>query len=298
MSLVVRSMRVGSFSLSFLDIRWEIAPLYDDIENYQFYVEKASREHGPYQKLVGPLVNVFRVRDGSVSTTLDHYRDTFYRLRIVNISENSTSYYPTNGRGVRQEALPTLEALEIARQENIRLRHRGGRKLWVFPRRKFGARCSCYDSVMRKRLVDSCLTCFNTTWIGGFESPIEVYGQVVLHRQKTEQVGVTENSSEVASIKLPHYPIISDGDVIIEAENKRWRVAGEVFAPEHYRFPVRQEARCFRISEGDIEYSIPLNAAFDPVVDLATPGRALNSAKNSEADRIERTSLGILAKYF
>tara|TARA_Y100000816_G_C25905049_1_gene472081 strand:+ start:85 stop:396 length:312 start_codon:yes stop_codon:yes gene_type:complete len=54
------------------------------------------------------------------------------------------------------------------------------------------------------------------------------------------------------------YPILKPGDLLVERENSRWRVAN-ISRTERLRSPVRQEFSLVKIPKGDIEYNIPIN---------------------------------------
>lgn len=291
----INRIRVRSYDLDFLDIDWQVSPFAGDVKDYEFYVEKSTRQAGPFYDLVGPLVDKYRVRDNTVRTNLSHYRESYYRIRVKHVPTGDTLVFPQTGMGISMSAEPDLEALEMARQERLILREKDGRELLIFPRRTMGARCSCYDQTMKRKTRSNCLTCFDTTWVGGFESPLKVWGQIATGPVAANESPVTELSLESAVFRLPNYPEILPGDIIVEAENKRWRVLENVGKSEKGRAVVRQTGQCRRVSEGDIEYRIPINQdAFS--VEPTNPANFLNPHNVTMAD-IEDTALGYYKRF-
>jgi hypothetical protein len=288
----VTDIQVRSFDLDFLDLNWRIKPFYGEIREYSFTVEKSHRQYGPFFTLVGPFIDKYRVRDNTVRTNLDHYRDSYYRIKVIHTPTGETETYPTSGAGVSIGVPPDLQALEMARQERLILQECDGRLLWIFPRRTFGARCSCYDARMGRKLRSNCRTCYDTSWVGGFESPLQVYGQVTKADGETaRETKISELSLQQARFRLPNYPDVAPGDVIVETENKRWRIGEGLQVPEKSRSIVRQTGQLRRIPEGDIEYYLPINVA-DPFAVQGSPPRNFFNPADIEMGDVLDTALG------
>ena len=291
----VSRIRVRSYDLDFIDVDWQVSPFNGDIRDYSFYVEKSTRQAGPFYDLVGPIVDKYRVRDNTVRTNLSHYRDTFYRIRVVHVPTGVQQVFPKTSMGVNMAAEPDLEALEMARQERLALRVKDGRQLLIFPRRTMGARCSCYDQTMKRKTRSNCLTCFDTTWAGGYESPLLVWGQITARTVASIDTPITELSLETCVFRLPNYPDVLPGDIIVEAENKRWRIMDNVIKSEKGRAVVRQTGQVKRVSEGDIEYRLPVNQdvfAIEPT----NPAEFLNPHNPTMGD-VEDVALGYYKRF-
>ena len=78
-----REVKVVSFSLQYQDVYWEIENTNEDLQEYDFYVERGESELGPWTLVAGPLVDRFYLRDNNVPL-LNANRELFYRVRAVN----------------------------------------------------------------------------------------------------------------------------------------------------------------------------------------------------------------------
>jgi hypothetical protein len=292
----VSNILVRSFVLDYLDIFWEVQPTYEDLLDYEFFVEKSNAQFGPFMDLVGPFRNVFHVRDNTVRGQRGFYNYSFYRIRVRHLASGDEATYPSSGSGVRMDAAPDLHALEMARIENLRLKEHTGRSVWVFPRKRTGQRCSCYDRVTKRMLVAACQTCFGTGWVGGYDTPLKVWAQIVSPEETTIRDEMGEHGIENTMCKFANFPELQEGWVVVEAENIRWRVGSSLTKIRKGRALVRQQIPVHRISPSDIEYSIPVNVG-DISTLVPTPPRNMTnpqtlSGARSTTDAIEFYSEG------
>lgn len=281
--LDVSHIWVRSFDLSYLDIYWEVGASFEDIADYQFIVEAAEEEFGPFYAISAPLVDQFHFRDTTVRGQHSQHHNRWYRIRtqyriVAKQTADGAStdvVAPNTGGGVRLAARPDLIALEMARANRLMLKEHKGRQLWIYPKKRSGQRCpSCFDKVTQRMLRGDCPTCFSTGWAGGFHSPVSTYGMLVTPDESTTTTsfGVVETAN--TTLFLGNYPDISSGDIIIEAENVRWRVGDRITKVSKGRAVVRQQFPVHEIPKGDVEYSIPLNLTADQIKDLeASPTR-------------------------
>ena len=298
----VTDIRIRSFDLSFLDIYWDVKPSFDDIADYQFIVEKADNEFGPYVALTVPVVNRFHVRDTTVKGQHSYYHKLWYRIRVqyrevakqTADGVSTDTVYPTLG-GAKLAARPDLIALEMARINNLKLREFSGRQIWVFPRKKSGTKCSvCFDHVMQRRTRGNCQACFGTGYIGGYHAPVQVYGMVVTPDEQTTHAGFTSFESQDTMLLMGNYPEVFEGDLILEAENVRWRVGSRLSKVKKSRALIRQQVAIHQVPKGDVEYSIPLNLTDAEIQALiASPERNYTNPQTLDSDSLSSTILGV-----
>lgn len=282
--LDVVDLRVKSFDLSFLDIYWDAGSTFEDPADYQFVVESSDKEFGPYYALSAPLVDKYHFRDTTVRGQHSFYHERWYRVRVqyrvvakqTDGDGNSTDVLsPNTGGGVKLSAKPDLIALEMARLNRLRLKEHSGRMVWVYPRKRSGQRCiTCFDTVTQRKLRGDCPVCFGTGWVGGYHAPVVTYAKIVTPDESTATTafGVVEAANTTAF--LGNYPSISTGDLVIEAENVRWRVGDRITKVSKGRAVIRQQFPVHGIPRGDVEFTVPLNLTPDQVKDLvASPAR-------------------------
>jgi hypothetical protein len=282
--LEVTNIRVRSFNLDYLDIYWDLAPTYEDVLDYEFVVQTSDSEFGPYYDLTIPIVDLFHVRDITVKGRHSVYHKRYYRVIARKRADNTvTATFPELG-GVRMSAPPDLYALEMARINNLKLREFMGRKVWIFPRKQSGQRCGvCWDKTMSRKTRSACPSCFDTTWVGGFHPPVEVWCMIISPAEQSAQTNFTRVANQNTTMLAGNYPELSEGDVVVEAENIRWRVGSDLQKIRKARALIRQQVAVHAIPKSDIEYTLPIRLADADVRDLmASPERNYTNPSNLE----------------
>lgn len=292
--LDVTNIRIRSFDLNYLDVYWDISPCFEDIDQYEFYISRSTSAFGEYFTVAGPIVNGFHVRDNSIRGQKSFYHNLYYRITCKNRSTGDEVVFPPAG-GVCLSAPLDLQALEMARINNLKLKEFSGRKLWVYNRKTSGQRCqTCFDPVASRKTKSRCLNCFDTAWVGGFNAPVEVYAKIISPDERTVHADFASTELENTAILLGNYPELFEGDIIIEAENIRWRVGSNITKVKKSRAIIRQQAPLHRIPNGDTEYQIPLNLTKDEVKDLvATSERNLTNPQTMESAKITNALNGV-----
>ncbi len=286
-----------SFDLGYLDIYWDISPSFEDVSNFEFVVEKSDNEFGPYHDLTVPFVNLFHIRDNTVRGQKNHYNKIYYRIRVQERGGAGQAIFPEVG-GAKLAALPDLAALEMARLNNLKLKEFSGRQVWVFPRKQSGQRCElCFDKVAQRRIRSGCSTCYDTSWVGGYHAPVQTYGMIVSPNEQTIHANFGDVQNENTTMLIGNYPEISEGDLVVEAENIRWRVASSIAKVKKSRALVRQQVAIHRIPTADIEYRIPLNLTEDQIKDLiASPERNYTNPQTLESAKLSNVLNNVFGK--
>lgn len=249
----VIKLHARSFDLDHLDVFWEIADFDGNIRQFDFYLERSESSSGPWDLLSGPFKDKYHFRD--TTPPLHHkWRSLFYQLRVVDVvTQEEAIYGPTS-----QIAEPDLIAMEITRVEDVLFREFIGRKCWLFPVRTFGARCICYDRVTGKRTKSNCLNCFDTGFLGGYLSPVQSFFQFDPSGKSSNPTPYTEKQENTTTARLISYPTVKPKDIVVEAENVRWKVVS-VNATQRLRSALHQELVLKEVSKEDVSYRLPIN---------------------------------------
>jgi hypothetical protein len=258
--LHVASLQVRSYDLDHLDLFWEIPATSEILDDYWFFVERCvDGAAGPYQEIAGPFLNTYMFRDPDVRP-FHKWRQYFYRIRIVN---RTTGDEQTSEPAFLQ-AEPDLIALEIRRLENLVFQEHNGRQVIVFPALTFGQRCGhCYDqnaqgnSIGRSKM-QNCPSCYDTTFVGGFASPMLVWAQIDPSVKANQPSDIGNQVQIDTTGRTTWFPPLKPQDMIVEAENKRWAVRA-VTPTEKLRAQIRQELQLHQYPRDDIRYKIPVN---------------------------------------
>lgn len=235
-----------------LDLAWETSTSSLDPYDFTFVVERSESQYGPFDQISEPFSDKYEFRD--IIVNLFHrWRQYWYRIRVTRKSDSEVQYSVVVTLG----AQPDLVAQEIRRQELILFREHIGRKCWLFPVRTFGQRCSCYDSKTRQRIRSGCVTCYDTTFVAGYLNPVEAYVQFDPSPAHIEFGQLHETQQQNASARMPYFPTVKPRDIIVESENRRWRVE-RVSTTRRLRATVHQELVLHEIPGSDIEYRLPV----------------------------------------
>jgi hypothetical protein len=260
-SIEITQLKVRSLDRNLMEISWQVKSTQEDILDYQFQVLRSESPSGPFDNISVPFQDEYLFIDNAIWVG-DRWRMLHYLVRVIYVPTGETKDFGP----VTQEAEPDLIALELRRHMQLLFHEHAGRKCWVLPIRTFGARCECWDDRLQKKTRSRCELCFDTGFVRGYLSPIEVWMQVD-PSPKTNQVtnnGAFQQSNTTA--RVGYYPPLRPNDLIVEPENRRWRVI-QVNQTEQGRAAVHQELQLHEIPPRDIEYAVPLILA-DALADV------------------------------
>ena len=94
-------------------------------------------------------------------------------------------------------------------------------------------------------------------WIGGYYVPVEVFIKIEDSALSIQGRNEGDRVIKNASAKMATFPPVVPRDLIIDNENRRWRVH-TVFKPTRLGSPIRQELQLHKIPEASMEYKIDL----------------------------------------
>jgi hypothetical protein len=272
----IGDLKVRSLDLDFHELSWKVTSS-GDVLDYTFQVLRSESPSGPFES----ISTEFQDRYVYIDNTLQNFhrwRTYYYLLRVKDtFSQDEQDFGP-----VSKEPDPDLITKEIRRHMQLLFQEFAGRRSWLLPIRTFGQRCECWNSRLQKQTRSGCVTCFDTGFVRGYLSPIEIWGQID-PSAKTEQntnVGPIQQSNTTS--RWGHYPAFKPNDLIIEPENRRWRIVS-VSETQHNRARIIQEAQLHEVPPGDIEFKIPLKLEA-ALKDLwLSPSRNYSNPQNLQA---------------
>jgi hypothetical protein len=252
--LALKDFRVRSLDVDYNELSWKLVDTSEDVFDYTFQVLRSESPEGPFDTLTPTFQDRYLFLDNTLSTG-NRWRKYFYKVRIARVDD------PTDVKDsdpVAKEPDPDLVTLELRRHLQLLFQEFAGRRCWVLPARTFGQRCSCWNPKLRQRTRSGCATCFDTGFVRGYLHPIEQWLQID-PSPKTKQTMAVGNTQQVnTSMRMAYYPPLKPDDVVIEAENRRWKVIS-VSMTEKGRAVLHQEVTLHEIPPKDIEFTIPLD---------------------------------------
>jgi hypothetical protein len=278
-SINVTKFRVRSLDLDFNELSWEIDTFSGasiDVLDFTFTILRSESPEGPFDAITPPFSDRYLFIDTNINLG-NIYRRYYYRIRVTEISTSA----------VKETASITLEpdadlvATELRKHMNLLFREFIGRRCWVLPARTFGQRCSCWNPVLQKRTRSGCRTCFDTSFVRGYLSPIEAWVNIDPTANAQQQTNMGELQQQNTTARMGFYPAVKPRDLLIEPDNQRWRIV-QVNQTEQVRAPVHQEVSMHLVPKGDVEYTIPL-VLEEALKDLwLSPSRNFTNPQNLE----------------
>lgn len=270
------NVRVTGFGRDYNDIYWEVPPTMEDLQEYEFYVERSEAEAGPFHAITGRMIDRYYVQDNDFPPTSLN-RTLFYRVRVR---------HPMSGREFYSEVVDRqgkldLIAAEITRLESLLFQEFVGGVCWLFPRRTFGQRCpQCWDEDLERSVDTDCGTCFRTGFSGGYHYPIQFHAQID-ESPLTEQASVHDHLQQrMYTFRCPSSPEVKPLDLFIDYKNRRMRVV-QVHGTTRLGVRVHHEIQAVLLQPGSIEDAVPLHV--DAKNLQLTPQRNYTNPQNSEA---------------
>jgi len=280
--LQMKDLKVRSLDLDFHEVSWSLENTTEDVLDYSFQLLRSESPSGPYEPLSPAFLDRFLFVDNALQVA-HRWRKFFYLLRVEHLQTGDHKDFGP----VSKDPEPDLLAMELRRHMMLLFREFAGRRCWVLPIRTFGQRCECVNATLQQRRRSGCVLCYDTGFVRGYLSPIETWIQFdpSPKSEQTTNVGPMQQSNTTA--RVAYYPPMKPRDVVIEGENRRWRV-GTVSQTEQGRAPVHQELELQEIAAKDIEFAIPLKLE-EALRDLwLSPSRNYTNPHNLEAfDRDE-----------
>jgi hypothetical protein len=251
-ALQIKDFKVRSLDLDFHELSWKLAETSVDVLDYTFQVLRSESPSGPFEPQGAPFEDKYIFIDTQLQVA-HRWRKYFYKIQVT--LKRTGEQIETEPVALEPDA--DLVAVEIRRHMQLLMQEFAGRMCWVLPVRTFGQRCSCWDRMRQAVSKSGCRTCYTTGFVRGYLSPIETWMQIdpSPKTQQTAQTGATQQVN--ATARLGHFPPVKPGDLIIEAENRRWRVVQQN-QTEKSRATLHQEIAIHEIPRRDIEFDIPL----------------------------------------
>ena len=252
--LKVQNARIDSLSVDYLEIRWEVATHAEDVLDYTFQVLRSEAPMGPFHDISPEMEDRYFFIDNNIKVS-NKFRQFHYKVRVKHKPTGELEDFGSFERG----AEPDLIALELRKHMNLLMREFTGRRCWVLPARTFGQRCtSCWNDTLKQRVRSGCRTCYDTSFVRGYHSPIESFIQFDPAAKANQQTNVGELQQQNTTARMGFFPPLKPKDLVIEAENRRWRVV-QVSSTQRLRAALHQEVQLHEVPNSDIEYAIELD---------------------------------------
>lgn len=243
-------------------IRWELEPTAQDLRNLRFFVDRGESPTELHQLQAtseGVLATEVQEFVDYTPNLLDLHKVYYYRVRAVEFSGNTPvqTFYsePSTFDGNLD-----LVALYVVEEHIFLHRWVSGVPAMIYKKKRDGQYCpECWDTVLKRVTKSNCTTCYGTGKLGGFYPPVEAWMNFEPDPKVAQVAEWGARQTSQTDIQYTNYPLLSDGDVIVELKpNKFWKVSN-VRYPEKNRTLMLQIVRLDAVNSSDIEYKVEVS---------------------------------------
>jgi hypothetical protein len=257
--------KVVIFSRNGAHVQWLIEPEDTEISLLEIDLERSENHTGPFKTLVtlDPETD-FAFTDKTVPFR-PQTQEIAYRL-VARDKGTGDPVHTGLSFGLAG-ALP-LDAIEIIRQHKLLLegvnKHRplAGTNCTLYKKRNFGSRCrECTDSRTRRIVISNCPHCQGTGKTLGYYDPIDdVWMKIEPHPKEIQLANVGKIEPSDTQIFFTNFPVAYPGDIIVEPDEKHWRVKG-INRTERHRTLVHQVLGVTQLKPDDIVHETLLHSS-------------------------------------
>jgi len=154
---------------------------------------------------------------------------------------------------------------KILHDQAVGYRRLNGIPLIVLKRRRWGDRCpKCYDPVTRESTLEHCLTCFGTTFVGGYWTPTPIRGRREAATVETNITAHGDSDVKFNDFNILDYPLVEYKDIIVDVvRNERYQVQ-RVHPTELKSVTVHQKLTTSLLGHNSIEYKLLVDLTATP----------------------------------
>lgn len=252
----------GNFSISIAPKWYDKAALTWTIPNdwgsVTFNIYASPTENGNYTKLnVAPLASP-QFTDIKIEA-YSRYESRYYVIEAIFPNGQTVQSPPTTWDN-EGTSFVNLRIKEVQRREWLLLRKFVGVQTLLFRRKVYGTRCpECYNVDTRRVDKDHCLTCYGTSWEGGYYEPFSTLMQYepTPNDLALGYAGKQEpNQIQAWTIAFPE---ILDLDLIFRVPDRKVYRVEKVLSTELTTKSVKQTTLLTELSRESVEHRLVLN---------------------------------------
>lgn len=209
----------------------------------------------------GPFTKVNEVPITSTSlvdfTNQDYskFRQGYYVVEaiLLDSSNQVIRSLPTTWQNTRSPWVQ-IRASEIQRREYLLLRKFTGVKSYLFRRKMYGQRCpDCWDPISETVTNDHCQTCFGTSFVGGYSSPIPLFVQYDTTPSSVQHSYIGKVEANSIGAWTIAEPAVFSGDVLLRSGDWNMYTIGPTQPTELQSVAVKQSMQLTQLGRRDVE---------------------------------------------
>jgi hypothetical protein len=259
-------------------VQWDVG----SDESGAFFVDIARAEgpDGPWESIATGLRDAYNFIDNQFNLPPADPKNTgregvnlFSLARVVYYQVSVT---PPSGSANTFTSDPTpvepgldrrtrLFKRKILHDQAVGYRRLNGIPLIVLKRKRWGDRCpQCYDPVTKESTLEHCMTCFGTTFVGGYWAPTLIRGRREAAAVETRITAHGDSDIRFNDFNILDYPLVEYKDLIIDlVRNERYQVQ-RTHHTELKSVTVHQKLTTSLLGHNAIEYKLLVDPTATP----------------------------------
>jgi hypothetical protein len=185
---------------------------------------------------------------------------TFYRVTTVAIDRETGLMLETPLHMAAEANNRQIETLDWIWREAIRrnrwILDQGGERVKLFKQKYVGPKCGCYD-YSRKQPSATCLECFGTSILGGFDGPYDI----IIAPEDGERTISQGNRGRTVQHPYDTWtgpsPLLTQRDFFVRLNGDRYGISG-VRMPSVRGMQLQQFFTTSHLDTADIRYKVPV----------------------------------------
>lgn len=215
----------------------------------------------------------------------------FYRVTTVAFDSATNTLVETSLERAARTNNFEIEKIDYMWTEAVRrqrwLLDHGGERVKLFIRRSAGTQCGC-SSDTHKQPSATCLGCFGTGILGGYDGPYDITIAPDDAAKKSSQSARGRTLDHSYDTWTLPSPLVSQRDFIVKMNNDRYGI-GPVRMPSNRGMQLQQMFTISHIDEQDIRYKLPIpdpTQLYAPSTNYVVPGEGGSTPMITERSAI------------
>lgn len=246
--------RVRRYLPNAFTLEWELASI-NQTDPIEIFIERSESPEGPWSATPKSVTGSTYHHDYRVPTS-NQYRRFYYRLWGL----DDGTRFESDAITLRNPADAPVRYM--IKQSLMLLKHRCGYPVLFLLRRQWGAPCA--QCGRRGSATSSfCTGCYSTGFAGGYWDPIQGYAA---RAAKMESAQITPGmvlEADVRTFWTSAFPELRESDIMVDSENRRWKISGPIRVTYKLEYPMRQTFSAKQLPTSDVVYRFPVDQLWD-----------------------------------
>jgi hypothetical protein len=248
----VRSVKPDAFTLE-----WKLDDI-DDPSTAKFTIKRSESPEGPWTTLIEDLQDVFVWDDFSGGFNAE-FRKFHYIIQCEDVVEGKTFDSEVLKLGNLPDAF-TKRIIRLNEEQDLKVK--GGYPVYFLPLRTWGLNCPVCGR-RGKAQESHCEACYGTGMARGYFTPIKaMVAQSDVPVEKIYRSTGQVIEEEIQVFWTSSYPELKEDDVMVDAQNKRWKLLSGIKKTQKMGFIIRQIFAALALPRSHVIYRLPVTIDF------------------------------------